>query len=843
MGKQVELYDCFPLYGYENSTLIAKEQGCITVPIKIVLPEVHTLEDADYNILNELSSNIISTLGENKLIHIQHFFFEEHYEPLVSKLGGDFLEQANEAHFQDRPFFDVSSYMYISHVPKKYMHFNSKRVNKHLTKKRAHYLSKVLPSDYLDANAIQDFKDTCEGVCTLINASGLISAEIMDYDSIFKEGGLYEKALTLDHKSTSLKDIDFSNNTMCIGGKKAQFFTFENLDQFDKEYMFNNEYSAKLSSPGNLMPVSNLFSLGFDIPYEHIINQYIYIPEADHVFKKLRKKAKRFTQFSGKTEDDANRIYANQIYEFNKEVIENHKQIVFYHLNVEGIVSKTEAYKKMCNAVNTAFKKLRIQVKENTIDRKNLFQASLPGNAIGLATELYMPMSSDMAASLSYYEGNYKESSLAVDGIRLVDRIKGRPLNVSVYKEPEKRAWIFNRGMLVASGSGGGKSYLVNHYLASELRLGSEIIIMEDGNSYDKLVSMYGGVILEHDDESPFTFNPFLLDKYDTIIKAGNNKLSEDKLMRLVSLISLLAGGADRNEISVNKEVRKTVIEMLITSYYRDMWRRKDANFKFDSFYVFAKQSLSDLLEEKSVPNSYFNPEVFLFLLEKYFKGGAREHLLNKEDKRITHLSEQKIIYFKLRGLIDNELLFPILSLMIMELFNKKLMDKTKRHINKIMVSDEAWKVLVKPELEDYFNAQSRTARKEGGQPIFVSQKVDDFTASAIIKNAIVVNSHIKVFLDMKDFIDSFEQIQETMGLTDKQKIQILSLNKNLPKDRKLREVAICWKDKVKVYGIETSLEEKCIYETNPIETHKINRLYEKNNKNWELTAKSYANK
>jgi hypothetical protein len=132
-------------------------------------------------------------------------------------------------------------------------------------------------------------------------------------------------------------------------------------------------------------------------------------------------------------------------------------------------------------------------------------------------------------------------------------------------------------------------------------------------------------------------------------------------------------------------------------------------------------------------------------------------------------------------------------------------------------------------------------ARKLGGQPIFISQKVDDFISSEIIKNAIVVNSHIKVFLDMRDFARSFDKIQSLMGLGEKQKQLILSLNKDLPKDRKFREVAFCWMDKVKVYGVETSLEEKCIYETNPTENAKIKQLYNKNHKNWELTAKAYA--
>ena len=167
--------------------------------------------------------------------------------------------------------------------------------------------------------------------------------------------------------------------------------------------------------------------------------------------------------------------------------------------------------------------------------------------------------------------------------------------------------------------------------------------------------------------------------------------------------------------------------------------------------------------------------------------------------------------------------------------------DPSKLSINKILAVDEAWKALVRPELVHYFNSQSRMARKLGGQPIFISQKVDDFTSSEIIKNAIVVNSHIKVFLDMRDFAQSFNRIQSVMGLGEKQKQLILSINKDLPEGRKFREVAFCWMDRVKVYGVETSVEEKCIYETNPTESSRIKKLYTNNHNNWELTAKAYA--
>jgi conjugation system TraG family ATPase len=548
---------------------------------------------------------------------------------------------------------------------------------------------------------------------------------------------------------------------------------------------------------------------------------------------------KRFQRFSSGKITDPNHIHASQVQTFLSDLLENHKQAVYYHLNVMGVSEDQKSSIPLTNDITAAFKKLRIQVKQNTIDRKNLFLGGVPGNAIGIPPELYVPMASDMAASLVYFEGGYSEATSSNESFRLVDRITGRPLHVSVYQEPEKKHWIFNRGMLVASGSGGGKSYWTNHYIASELRTGGEAIIMEDGHSYDKLTAIYDGVVLEHSDERPFTFNPFLLDPYDVQVSdLGHRRLSEDKLLHLVTLFQLIS---NEDRTSTGNDVGTTILEHLIIGYYEFQWQLDAPEFKFDTFYEFSKSELFSLLKTHDISHDVFDPHVFLFLLQKYYRSGVRGNLLNQTDSRLQGLSTRKLVYFKMGGLIDNALLFPITALMVMDLFNKKMHDPKKLAMNKILAVDEAWKALDRPELAHYFNAQSRMARKLGGQPIFISQKVDDFIASEIIRDAIVVNSHIKVFLDMRDFRVSFDRIQSLLGLGEKQKQLILSLNKDIPEDRSFREVAICWMDRVKVYGVETSLEERCIYETSPKDCDIIEELHEQHQKHWPLTTKAYA--
>lgn len=96
MEKQVALWDAFPIYGYERRALISKEKGCLTVPLKLELPEVYTLDALEYGMLQELFSNIINVLGPNRLLHRQDFFLQENYTPNSQRLRGDMLERANE---------------------------------------------------------------------------------------------------------------------------------------------------------------------------------------------------------------------------------------------------------------------------------------------------------------------------------------------------------------------------------------------------------------------------------------------------------------------------------------------------------------------------------------------------------------------------------------------------------------------------------------------------------------------------------------------------------------------------------------------------------------------------
>lgn len=841
MEKRLNLLDAFPIYGYEAPILVSKERGCLSIPLQLELPEIYTLDSKDYLNLNRMVSGILEILGENCLLHKQDLFFGETYSMDRQRLERDFFETEDERYFKDRPFLEHRCYLAIHKVPKNYIGRTPIGANSFLKKERRFYGQSYVPGEYLDGDTMADFEARVGAVNDLINDSGLMSSKILDSEGLFGRSGYYDCYLEAGYGEGTGRDIDFSEHGLRVGEKQGQYFTLENLDQFSKEDMAFHEYFGKYSTGDNLFPIGNLFSLGFRIPQEHIVNQYIYIPEKEKAMAKLRSKAKRLDKYARNRKGDKNSTYRDQIHEFQQHILNEHKELVYYHLNVLGLSSSKKSFRSMCNSVRSAFRKLGIHAKENTVDRKNLFFGGILGNGIGLSMELFSPFSSEMAASLWYFEGGYRNRMHGPHGLRMVDRATGKPLLVSLYRDPEAKDWIFNRGMLIASGSGGGKTFFANAYLFSEYREGAEILILENGNSYDKLLDHLDGVVIENDDKNPFTFNPFMLDPGDMVEKDGQKMLTEHKLTQLIALVYLLLGRKDTTtDDGHDSAVIQTIIELLVQGYYRDQFLKDNPDNSFNTFYEYSERHLERLLDSKGIRMEVFDPNLFLLLLGKYAHDGPRAYLLNSRDKRIAQLGRERLVYFKLENLIENEQLFPILAFLMIDVFDKKLKDPKKLSLNKILVVDEAWNLFDNPIMANYFDAKSRMARKYGGQPIFISQKVSDFVKSKYIGNTIVVNSHIKVLLDLGEFGNSFGEIQRLLGLNEKQKQLILSINKDLPIGRKLREMAICWKDRVKVFGLETSLPTKCLFETNPNEKAKINRLHERHGRVWQRTANAY---
>ena len=257
-----------------------------------------------------------------------------------------------------------------------------------------------------------------------------------------------------------------------------------------------------------------------------------------------------------------------------------------------------------------------------------------------------------------------------------------------------------------------------------------------------------------------------------------------------------------------------------------------------NTFYEFVKSDYRRVLEEKQVREKDFDLAGFLNVLEPYYRGGEYDFLLNS-GKQLDLLTKRFIV-FEIDQIKDHPILFPVTTIIIMELFINKM--RRLKGIRKMVVIEEAWKAIASANMADYIRYLYKTVRKFYGEAVVVTQEVDDIISSPIVKESIINNSDCKILLDQRKYLNKFDQIQTLLGLTDKEKGQILSVNMSNDPARKYKEV---WFGlggvQSAVYATETSLEEYLCYTTEESEKVEVQRMAEKLGGNIELAIKRLA--
>lgn len=253
--------------------------------------------------------------------------------------------------------------------------------------------------------------------------------------------------------------------------------------------------------------------------------------------------------------------------------------------------------------------------------------------------------------------------------------------------------------------------------------------------------------------------------------------------------------------------------------YYEKLDSNSDLFPCFDSFYEFLKNEFVSILEGDKVKEKDFDVNNFLYVLRPYYRGGEFDYLLNATEN--LDLLKERFIVFELDNIKDHPILFPVVTIIIMEVFISKM--RKLKGVRKMILIEEAWKAIAKEGMAEYIRYLFKTVRKFFGEAIVVTQEVEDIISSPVVKQAIINNSDCKILLDQSKYQNKFEQIQELLGLTEKEKALILSVNKANDPDKKYKEVFISLGGmQSKVYRTEVSLEEYYAYTTEETEKVKV---------------------
>lgn len=239
-------------------------------------------------------------------------------------------------------------------------------------------------------------------------------------------------------------------------------------------------------------------------------------------------------------------------------------------------------------------------------------------------------------------------------------------------------------------------------------------------------------------------------------------------------------------------------------------------SLSFNSFYEFSLRFIPLLCKENKVDFDLVN---YKFLLKKFYKGGQLEKTLNEDFD--TSLFDEPFIVFEIDAIKDDPILFPIVTLIIMDVFIQKMRLKKNR---KALIIEEAWKAIASPMMANYILYLYKTVRKFWGIAMVVTQELEDIISNPVVKQSIINNSDIICLLDQSKFKDKYEEIANLLSLNQIDQRQIFTINQLNNKEGRNRfnEVFIKRGNFGNVFGVEVSMHEYFTYTTERIEKDSV---------------------
>jgi conjugation system TraG family ATPase len=787
-----------PIWKTEQDCILSKN-GDITIVLKVTLPEIFSLSNDDYEALHFAWLKAIKILPTGAVLHKQDWFIEARYKANFSGEDSNFLKASSERFFNERPYLDHECYVAITLKPKDRKPASSAFSN--LLRKN------IVPPETADKKLMQQLQDSVGQFRRILTDSGFVEIQKVKQEELAgteNQPGLLERYLFLLDRQQQpvLKDIVFKPDWK-IGENYCQLYTLADTEHMPGTCSPRVTYD-KYSSDRTKFSVGFATPVGQLLPVNHIYNQYMVISDAQKTIKRLESKRARLQSLSMCSRE--NSIGRDATADFLNEAISQGRQPIKAHFNLLCWTDKKEDLKELRNQTASALSRMEAVPHLETNGAPQLWWAGLPGNEGDLPENETFDTFAEQAACFLNMETAYKSSNSSF-GIRLGDRLTGVPVHVDISDEPMRRGIITNRNKIVIGGSGSGKSMFMNHLLHSYVQQGAHCVVVDVGHSYEGLCQLVNGQYFTYSEESPIKFNPFYI--------APDEILDTEKKESIKTLLVALW----KNNDETFRRSEYVAISNALQSYYAYLDANQYVFACFNSFYEFLQNEFIKELLTDGVKDRDFDVHNFLYVLRPYYKGGEFDYLLNATEN--LDIMQQPFIVFELDNIKDNPILLTVTTIIVMSVFINKM--RKLKGIRKVICIEEAWKAIAKSSMAEFLKYLYKTVRKYFGEAITVTQEIDDLISSPIIKEAIINNADCKILLDMKKFQNKFDAVQAVMGMTDKGRQQVLSINKANDPNRKYRELYIeLGNQLMKVYRYEPSVEEYYAYSTEQTEKLKV---------------------
>ena len=830
-GKRKHIFQniYFSVEDTDGVGVLYTKTGEYSAVLKIENPVQKYSADIDsYYDFTHLFSALAQTLGEGYALHKQDIFVRKQFanEPEHNQ---EFLSASYFRYFNGRPYTDSLCYLTITQEAKK------SRLFSYDSKKWRDFLVKI----YKVRDLLRD---------SGVQVKFLNKAEASEYvDRYF--------AMNFKDRTVSMTNVKADDETVSMGDKRCKVYSLVDVDCAALPSLIRPYTNIEVNNTE--MPV-DLVSVVDNIPNAETVvyNQIIFLPSQKRELALLDKKKNRHASIP----NPSNQMAVEDIKQVQDVIARESKLLVYTHFNmVVGVPADTDL-QKCTNHLENAFGRMGIHISKRAYNQLELFVSSFPGNCYSLNEEYDRFLTLSDAAVCLMYKERVQHSEETPIKIYYTDR-QGVPVAIDITGKEGKNKLTDNSNFFCLGPSGSGKSFHMNSVVRQLHEQGTDVVMVDTGNSYEGLCEYFGGKYISYTEERPITMNPFRINREEMNVEKtgflknlvlliwkgtqGTVTKTEDRLiehviteyydayfngfegftpqqredLRKSLVIDNRNSSEKRHESERDRAVR---IEGIIDEIEGRRKELKVEELSFNSFYEYSVQRIPDICEENRITG--IDLSTYRYMMKDFYLGGNHEKTLN--ENMDSSLFDETFVVFEIDSIKDDPLLFPLVTLIIMDVFLQKMRIKKNR---KVLVIEEAWKAIASPLMAEYIKFMYKTARKFWASVGVVTQEIQDIIGSEIVKEAIINNSDVVMLLDQSKFKERFDTIKTILGLTDVDCKKIFTINRLENKEGRsfFREVFIRRGTTSGVYGVEEPRECYMTYTTERAEKEAL-KLYKR---------------
>ena len=830
-GKRKHIFQniYFSVEDTDGVGVLYTKTGEYSAVLKIENPVQKYSADIDsYYDFTHLFSALVQTLGEGYALHKQDIFVRKQFanEPEHNQ---EFLSSSYFRYFNGRPYTDSLCYLTITQEAKK------SRLFSYDSKKWRDFLVKI----YKVRDLLRD---------SGVQVKFLNKAEASEYvDRYF--------AMNFKDRMVSMTNVKADDETVSMGDKRCKVYSLVDVDCAALPSLIRPYTNIEVNNTE--MPV-DLVSVVDNIPNAETVvyNQIIFLPSQKRELALLDKKKNRHASIP----NPSNQMAVEDIKQVQDVIARESKLLVYTHFNmVVGVPADTDL-QKCTNHLENAFGRMGIHISKRAYNQLELFVSSFPGNCYSLNEEYDRFLTLSDAAVCLMYKERVQHSEETPLKVYYTDR-QGVPVAIDITGKEGKNKLTDNSNFFCLGPSGSGKSFHMNSVVRQLHEQGTDVVMVDTGNSYEGLCEYFGGKYISYTEERPITMNPFRINREEMNVEKtgflknlvlliwkgtqGTVTKTEDRLIEhvITEYYDAYFNGFESFTPQQREDLRKSlVIDDRNSSEKRNESERERAariegiideiegrrkelkveELSFNSFYEYSVQRIPDICEENRITG--IDLSTYRYMMKDFYLGGNHEKTLN--ENMDSSLFDETFVVFEIDSIKDDPLLFPLVTLIIMDVFLQKMRIKKNR---KVLVIEEAWKAIASPLMAEYIKFMYKTARKFWASVGVVTQEIQDIIGSEIVKEAIINNSDVVMLLDQSKFKERFDTIKAILGLTDVDCKKIFTINRLENKEGRsfFREVFIRRGTTSGVYGVEEPHECYMTYTTERAEKEAL-KLYKR---------------